>query len=237
MIQTIKKAIPNTVTLGNLACGLLGIILLFKGDIKSACYLIWLAALLDFLDGFLARLLNAYSEIGKQLDSLADLVTFGVLPSLIYYQLLADKLPTPFAYAAFITALFSALRLAKFNIDEEQTVDFKGLTTTANGIFTSAIPLILAGSSFLQPVFSNAWVLLVICLLFSSLMVTPVTLFSLKFSNFKIRGNESRFLLIVVSIVLIIVFREVAIPLVIGFYLLLSLLRIFSSKTDKKVSP
>ncbi len=237
MIQTIKKAIPNTVTLGNLACGLLGIILLFKGDIKSACYLIWLAALLDFLDGFLARLLNAYSEIGKQLDSLADLVTFGVLPALIYYQLLVDQLPSPLAYAAFITALFSALRLAKFNIDEEQTVDFKGLTTTANGIFTSSIPLILAGTSFLQPIFANAWILLIICLFFSSLMVTPITLFSLKFSNFKIRGNESRFLLIVVSIALIAIFREVAIPLVISFYLLLSFVRIFGTKSNKKVSP
>ncbi|MCE7991245.1 MAG: CDP-diacylglycerol--serine O-phosphatidyltransferase [Roseivirga sp.] len=231
-----KKAIPNTVTLGNLACGLLGIILLFKGDIESACYLIWLAALLDFLDGFLARLLNAYSEIGKQLDSLADLVTFGVLPALIYFQLFTDKLPAPLAYAAFITALFSALRLAKFNIDEEQTVNFKGLTTTANGIFTSSIPLILAGSSFLQPWFSNPWILLVICLFFSSLMVTPVTLFSLKFSNFKVRGNESRYLLILASIALLAIFREVAIPLVIGFYLLLSLLEIFGSKTDKKVS-
>lgn len=223
MIQTIKKAIPNTVTLGNLSCGLLGIILLFKGDIETACYLIWLAALLDFLDGFLARLLNAYSEIGKQLDSLADLITFGVLPALIYYKLLLDQLPAPWAYLAFIVALFSALRLAKFNIDEEQTVDFKGLTTTANGILTSSIPLIILGNSFLQPVFSNGWALLVICLFFSALMVTPVTLFSLKFSNFKLRGNESRYLLILVAIVLIAVYKEIAIPLTIGFYLLLSL--------------
>ncbi len=236
MIQTIKKAIPNTITLGNLACGLLGIILLFKGDIETACYLIWLAALLDFLDGFLARLLNAYSEIGKQLDSLADLVTFGVLPSLIYFQLLIDKLPVPFAYATFITALFSALRLAKFNIDTEQTVDFKGLTTTANGIFTSSIPLILAGSSFLQPVLADPWGLLIICLFFSSLMVTPVTLFSLKFSNFNLRGNESRFLLIGASIALVAIFKEVAIPLIICLYLLLSLLRIIGSQTDKKVT-
>lgn len=235
MLQTIKKAIPNTVTLGNLSCGLLGIVLLFKGDVETACYLIWLAALLDFLDGFLARLLNAYSEIGKQLDSLADLVTFGVLPSLIYFQLLIDRLPAPWAYAAFITGLFSALRLAKFNIDEEQTVNFKGLTTTANGIFASAIPLILAGTSFLRPVFSDAWVLLIICLFFSSLMVMPVTLFSLKFSNFKLRGNESRYLLIVVAIVLIALFKEVAIPLVISFYLLLSLMGIFVRETDKKV--
>lgn len=237
MIQTIKKAIPNTITLGNLACGLLGIILLFQGDVETACYLIWLAALLDFLDGFLARLLKAYSDIGKQLDSLADLVTFGVLPSLIYFQLLVDKLPAPLAYASFLTALFSALRLAKFNIDEEQTVDFKGLTTTANGIFTSAIPLILAGDSFLQPVLAQPTGLLFICLFFSSLMVTPVTLFSLKFSNFKLRGNESRFLLIGASIALIVIFKEVAIPLIVSLYLLLSLLKIIRGQTDKKVAP
>ena len=235
MIQTIKKAIPNTVTLGNLTCGLLGIVLLFKGDIETACYLIWLAALLDFLDGFLARLLNAYSEIGKQLDSLADLVTFGVLPALIYYKILLIYLPVPWAYLAFVVALFSALRLAKFNIDEEQTVDFKGLTTTANGILTSSIPLILVGDSFLQPLLTNGWVLLVICLFFSALMVIPVTLFSLKFSNFKIRGNESRYLLIVVAVILIIALKEIAIPLTISFYLLLSILAIFRRKTDKKI--
>lgn len=235
MIQSIKKAIPNTVTLGNLTCGVLGIVLLFKGDVKTACYLIWLAALLDFLDGFLARSLNAYSEIGKQLDSLADLVTFGVLPALIYYQLLAEKLPSPFAYAAFIVALFSALRLAKFNVDEEQTVDFKGLTTTANGILTSSIPFILAGSSFLQPLMSQEWTLLFICLFFSSLMVTPVTLFSLKFSNFRLQGNEKRYLLIIVSIALLAIYREVAIPMIISFYLLLSLMTLFTAKSGKKV--
>lgn len=235
-MQSLKKAIPNSFTLGNLACGVLGIIWLFNGKITEACYLIWLAAVLDFFDGFLARVLKATSEIGKQLDSLADLVTFGVLPSLIYFQLLQSQLPYPLVYLTFITALFSALRLAKFNIDEEQKVDFKGLTTTANGILTSSIPLIVMGDSFLSTIFSNHWFLLSFCLVFSILLVTPVTLFSLKFSNFKFKGNENRFILIAVALVLVVLYQEVAIPLVITFYLLLSLLSIFGSKSDKKLS-
>ena len=209
---------------------MLGIIYIFNGNMEEACYLIWLAAAFDFFDGFLARALKATSEIGKQLDSLADLVTFGVLPSLIYYQLLTPQLASPWPYLCLATALLSALRLAKFNIDDDQQVDFKGLTTTANGILTSAIPLIIVGDSFLAFYFADPWFLLVFCLFFSALLVVPVTLFSLKFSNFKLSENAPRFLLILLAIILGIVFREAAIPLILLSYLLLSLLTMKKNK-------
>ena len=229
-MQFVRNAIPNSFTLANLTCGVLGIIWVFNGKIEEACYLIWLAAGFDFFDGFLARALKATTEIGKQLDSLADLVTFGVLPSLIYYQLLTPQLDAPWPYLCLATALLSALRLAKFNIDEEQTVDFKGLTTTANGILASSVPLIIAGDFFLSLTFANPWFLLGFCLFFSALLVVPVTLFSLKFSNFKINENAPRFLLILLAIILGIVFKEAAIPLVLVSYLLLSLLSMGKNK-------
>lgn len=229
-MQSIKNAIPNSFTLANLACGLLGIVWAFDGKLEAAAYLIWLAAAFDFLDGFMARILKATSEIGKQLDSLADMVTFGVLPSFIYFQLFQNQLPTPFTYLAFATALLSALRLAKFNIDEDQKTEFIGLPTPASAILVSSIPLILVGESFLRPLFAEPWVLLAICLVFSALLVTPVTLFSLKFSNFKWRGNELRWLFIIITLALIITFRLNSIPMVIVSYLLLSIFM----KNDKK---
>ena len=229
-MQTIKNAIPNSFTLANLACGLLGIIWALEGKTEVAAYMIWLAAVFDFLDGFAARVLKATSEIGKQLDSLADMVTFGVLPAIIYYQLLQGQLPIHFVYLTFATALLSALRLAKFNIDEGQKTVFIGLPTPANALLVSAIPLILAGDSFLQPIFAEPWALLAICLTFSAMMVIPVTLFSLKFSNFKWQGNVQRWLFIILAIGLIIAFRISAIPLIIVSYILLSIL----TKNDKK---
>lgn len=223
-MQSIKNAIPNSFTLANLVCGLLGIVWVFEGKLVEAAYLIWLAAAFDFMDGFIARVLKATSEIGKQLDSLADMVTFGVLPSFIFFQLLRGELPASLEYLAFATALCSALRLAKFNIDEDQKTEFKGLPTPANALLVSSIPLILAGDSLLGPVFVDPWGLLAVCLVFSALLVTPVTLFSLKFSNFKWKGNEVRWLFIILALGLIIVFKQAAIPLVIVSYLLLSIM-------------
>ena len=229
-MQTLKNAIPNSFTLANLACGLLGILWAFEGKLAEAAYLIWLAAAFDFFDGFLARMLKATTEIGKQLDSLADLVTFGVLPSFLFYHMLKEDLPTPFIYLTFATALLSALRLAKFNIDDDQKTEFKGLTTTANGIFTSSIPLILASDSFFSPIFSQPWALFAACLVFSLLLVTPVTLFSLKFSNFKWGDNQTRFIFIAVSGVLFVTLWYNAIPLIIVSYILLSILENINKK-------
>ena len=209
----------------------MGIILSFQGEIETACYLIWLAAGFDFFDGFLARILNAQSEIGKQLDSLADLITFGLLPAILYYHMLVGKIDSPLEYAGVLIAIFSALRLAKFNIDENQSTSFTGLTTTANGIFTSTLPLIIAGSTFMSDFIANPWVIFVCAIVFSLLMVAPITLLSFKFKNFGVKDNWARYLLILLSVVLIIIFKTAAVPLIIVVYILLSL---FAQRNHKK---
>ena len=235
-MSSIKKNIPNIFTLANLACGLLGTVWVFEGRPADASCLIWLAAAFDFLDGFLARMLKANTETGKQLDSLADLVSFGVLPSFIFFHLLRHELPAPWPYLAFATALCSALRLAKFNTDESQKTEFKGLPTPANALLVSSIPFILASHSFLRPVFSEPWSLLAISLVFSALLVSPITLFSLKFSHFKWRGNEVRWSFIAISTGLFILFKQTSIPLIIVSYLLLSLLdgKLCQSRVESK---
>src|SRR5690606_26151264 len=171
-ILSILKHLPNFITLCKLFCGCIGIVVVLEGHVTYAAYLIWLAALLDFLDGFVARLLHAYSPIGKELDSLADMVTFGVLPSIIMFVLLQEK--TEGAYwhwIAFVIAACSALRLAKFNVDTRQSDSFIGLPTPANALFISALPFIIMGNSFIAPYIDNAAVLIAITLLFSYLMV------------------------------------------------------------------
>ena len=232
MIKTIKNSVPNLFTLANLCCGVLGIILVFDGKITDAAYLIWIAALFDFLDGFLAKILKAQSELGRQLDSLADLVTFGVLPSLIYYSLLKDQFDMPIEYLSFIVAIFSALRLAKFNIDESQSTVFSGLTTTANGILTSSIPIIMVGSTLLSQALTNKYWLVGIMVIPAVLMVTPIRLISLKFSNFNLRANLDKFVLIGLSVLFIGLFRESAIPLIIGAYIILSIFFLTGKKVE-----
>ena len=232
MIKTIKNSVPNLFTLANLCCGVIGIILVFDGKITDAAYLIWIAALFDFLDGFLAKILKAQSELGRQLDSLADLVTFGVLPSLIYYSLLKDQFDMPIEYLSFIVAIFSALRLAKFNIDESQSTVFSGLTTTANGILTSSIPIIMVGSTLLSQALTNKYWLVGIMVIPAVLMVTPIRLISLKFSNFNSRANLDKFVLIGLSVLFIGLFRESAIPLIIGAYIILSIFFLTGKKVE-----
>ena len=237
MIRTIKNSIPNLFTLANLSCGLLGIISLFEREVVTAAYLIWLAALFDFLDGFLARVLRAQSEIGKQLDSLADLVTFGALPALIYYQLLEGQFEFPWRYLSIMVVLFSALRLAKFNTDSSQTTSFSGLTTTANGILTSSIPVILAGDSVLSGVFEHPIVLLLTMVFFSSFMVVPVRLFSFKLTHFNWKQNLEKIIFILISIPIVILFRESSVPMIISIYLAISVIMLVINPPDKIRQP
>ncbi len=223
-MYSVKKNIPNIFTLANLACGMLGIIEVFRGELVNACYLIWIAAGLDFLDGFTARILKASSEIGKQLDSLADLVTFGVLPAMIYFLLLQNHFESPWPYLSLIVGLFSAIRLAKFNIDDKQTTSFNGLPTPANALLASSIPLIISGSGLLRPQFSNEWILLSTMIVSSLLMVTPLTLISFKFKELSLKANLDKVGFAVVSLTLLVIIRESAIPIITVFYILLSLL-------------
>ena len=135
-----KKHIPNILTLSNLLAGCIGLVYAFNGNLVYASYAIWIAAIFDFLDGFSARMLKVSSPIGKELDSLADMVTFGVLPSVILFQMIGNQPYEYLSYGAFILALFSALRLAKFNVDTEQTTTFIGMPTPAAAFFVSGLP-------------------------------------------------------------------------------------------------
>lgn len=216
----IKKHIPNTITLGNLACGCIGIVACTRGDLITASYMIWLAAIFDFLDGFVARLLKVSSPIGKELDSLADMVTFGVLPAFILFSLSNNFDIGYLTYLSFLLALFSALRLAKFNIDTRQSHGFIGMPTPAAAFFVSGLAFWPVDSIFT----GNLTSILVIAVALSLLLVIPVPMLALKFKNYSIRNNIHRYLVIITSVVLIIMFKEQSFPLIISFYIILSLL-------------
>ncbi len=242
--MTITKHIPNTITCGNLFCGCLAIAAAFKGDVIVATYLVGIAAVLDFFDGFAARMLHVKSEIGKQLDSLADMVTFGVVPGVIMYVLFLKGLPVNadgametgnetelfpqwLVYSGFLISIFSALRLAKFNVDERQTDLFIGLPTPANALLICSLPLIenfqpqLFGYDALQHI-HNPWFLLGLTVVSSYLMVAELPLFSFKFKNFAWSDNKIRFTFIFVAIFLLLFFKFIALPFIILLYILLS---------------
>lgn len=216
----ILRHVPNVLTSANLICGCLGIMSVFNYPVEPA-YFIWAACVFDFLDGFVARMLKVSSPIGKQLDSLADMVTFGVLPAMAMFQWIDTSAEAGWMpYLALFIAVFSALRLAKFNIDESQTDSFIGLPTPANALFLSA--LVFLPESLRQLIFTEAG-LLTITLVFSFLLVAPIALFALKFKNFKWKGNEVRLTFILLSIFLLLIFKTGALPFIILSYIIISL--------------
>ncbi|PKK35299.1 CDP-diacylglycerol--serine O-phosphatidyltransferase [Siphonobacter sp. SORGH_AS_0500] len=221
------KHLPNAMTCGNLLCGCVGIVAAFNNDLLLCSYLIVIAGILDFFDGFVARLVKAQSAIGKELDSLADMVTFGVLPSIIIYHLILESVPdlvsTWKCYFAFVIAVFSALRLAKFNIDERQTSGFIGLPTPANAFLIASIPVILRQHEEWGPIILNANYLIAFSFIMSFLLVMEVPLFALKFKGFGWKGNEIKFIFLLVSALLLILLNFTSVPLIIALYILLSL--------------
>jgi CDP-diacylglycerol--serine O-phosphatidyltransferase len=217
----ILKHIPNALTCLNLLCGCIGIVFVLEAYPVPAAYFVWAACVFDFFDGFAARWLKASSPIGKELDSLADMVSFGVLPSVMMYSWLgkeSDHAYLPFI--AFTIAIFSALRLAKFNIDERQTTSFIGLPTPANALFLTALPFLPESILIFT---QQTWVLVAIILVFSLLLVAEIELFALKFKNFGWRGNELRFAFLGVALILIVVLNKSSLPAIILLYVLLSL--------------
>jgi len=214
----LKNSIPNFITSLNIAAGTLSIIFTFEGLTTKAAYLILIAAIFDFLDGMSARLLNAYSDLGKQLDSLADLISFGVAPAVIVYHvmkssLLIDKLYLSnlenlrlvYLFIAILIPVFSALRLAKFNIDSRQTTSFIGLPTPANALFFAAIPIISSQNPFDPFLFLvyNKNILLGIIIVSSLLLVSPLKMFSFKFKNLKLKDNGIRFIFLILIVLLL----------------------------------
>ncbi|OKL42193.1 CDP-diacylglycerol--serine O-phosphatidyltransferase [Pontibacter flavimaris] len=228
-----KKHIPNTITCLNLFSGCLALYFAFQGELVTTAYLVGLAAVFDFLDGMVARLMHAYSEIGKQLDSLADMVSFGVVPGTVMFMLLqraeasvpgipADILP----FFGFLITIFSALRLAKFNIDTRQTDSFIGLPTPACTLFVASLPLILDTEGLLAfEIILNPVVLLSLTVILSFLLVAELPLFALKFKNFTWQDNAVRFIFLGLAVILAAMLKFAAIPLIILLYVLLSIIK------------
>ncbi len=223
----ITKHVPNGITSLNLVSGCVSIVLALNGQPQAAAMFILLAALFDFLDGLAARVLKAYSPIGKELDSLADVVSFGVAPAMILYQelvLLAENTGSSplWAWMAMVLPVASALRLAKFNIDNRQDHYFLGLPTPANALFW-AFGMAYSFDPFAYPLLHPLY-LSPIILLFAGFMVSEIPLFSLKFKHLKWKGNQWTFAFLAGCLILMILLGWEGIPASIGLYIILSLL-------------
>lgn len=246
------KLIPNLFTLLNLVFGCLAIISILQNGIvlhyddegtqlvavsenlRLASVFIAAAAVIDFLDGFVARLLNASSELGRQLDSLADVVSFGVAPSMILYQLLrmswvADEdginIHMTWLLPSLLVAVAAAYRLGKFNIDEKQKFGFRGMPTPAVGLLVASFPMIYWGNSFtgIQLLLINKWVLYSMIIFLSWIMVSNLPMLAMKFKNFSFKSNLPRYLLFIIGIISIVLLGWLSVPVIFLAYIILSL--------------
>lgn len=239
------KQIPNAITSANLFFGCLSIVATFDGNPTLAATYIVVAAILDFFDGFVARLLKVSGEMGKQLDSLADVVSFGVAPGFIFYVHSQEHLQFSgnffqfvplliiISYLPFSLMIFSAIRLAKFNIDPRQSDSFIGLPTPANALFICAIPFVMANGPFwAENIFKSLAFLSFYPIVFSYLLIAELPLFALKFKHFGIQGNEVRYLFIFLCILLVSFYTYVGIALSILLYLAISIFLKIKNKSS-----
>lgn len=227
--MSITKYIPNTITCFNLASGCFATIMALQGDLKAAIIWIIIAAIFDFSDGLAARLLKAYSPLGKELDSLSDIVSFGVAPGMSLYVLLATAVGSLeisgiswLPYLAFVIPVFSGLRLAKFNVDERQSTSFIGMPVPAHALLWGSLSYVL------QPFITNhALYILIACLIASMatsyLLVSKVPMFSMKVKSLKWKGNELRYILIVCGLLFLLLFGFLGIAGTMLLYIILSL--------------
>ncbi len=230
MANLITRQIPNTITCCNLVSGCIAVSYAFDGLYAASFLFIVIGAVFDFFDGMSARLLGVSSPIGKELDSLADCITFGLAPSAIIYTFLATQpwlelVPVVgryVPYTAFVMAAFSALRLAKFNLDERQTTSFIGMPTPANALFWAS--LVVGSEAWLS---SSPWMVaaVVVSVLFCSwLLVAEIPMFALKFKQWGWRGNELKYVFVITSAILLVVFRLSGFAAVVAWYVLLSVI-------------
>ncbi|MDL2296744.1 CDP-alcohol phosphatidyltransferase family protein [Bacteroidales bacterium OttesenSCG-928-B11] len=225
-----KKHIPNILTCCNLFFGCVSIVMALRGNLEAASLLLFLCAIFDFLDGFAARMLKVKSDIGVDMDSLADVFSFGGAPAMILFVWLERCLTNlpPYLqemsiiqllpFVAFIVPGFSAVRLARFNHDERQVNEFHGLPTPANALFIG----FLHYSASTIPFLTNLWVVLALTIVFSLLLVTDIPMFSLKFKNLNFKENYVRYIFLFIALILIIIFKLGAFPIIILSYILLS---------------
>ena len=216
-----KKHIPNFITCLNLFSGCIGVAFAFSGQLYAAAYCVVLSGIFDFLDGLVARALHVKSPIGKELDSLADVVSFGLVPGAVLYAMLGISWPEGdyLPYMGFVVTVFSALRLAKFNIDERQSTDFVGLNTPMNAFYVVSLPFV---AETYRHIVYNPVFLLVSIAFTSLLLVSNIRLFSMKLDSWSWRKNGWKFVFIILSMVLVGWFTFTAIPLVLVLYFLFS---------------
>jgi CDP-diacylglycerol---serine O-phosphatidyltransferase len=263
----LTRSIPNLITSLNLLSGAIAIILSFEGrnNLSLAAYFIFIAAVFDFLDGFSARALKAYSKIGKELDSLADIVSFGIAPSMILYQLIKHNLQIKqfsfsidafkilMVFSALLIAVFSALRLAKFNVDDRQKENFLGLATPACAMLIASIPLIaefnpnnlvlfpsiskniyfFLGLLFLEGFVVRPVFLIPLIFILSALLVSELPMFSMKFKSYSFEDNKLKYSFICISFLLFITFQVLSIPIIFILYLTFSF---FNHLLDKRLT-
>jgi CDP-diacylglycerol---serine O-phosphatidyltransferase len=235
MKKRISKHLPNAITCANLFSGCVGIVFAFQENLIFAAYALFLAAIFDFFDGFASRVLQSFSGIGKDLDSLADMVSFGFLPSAILYEMFLQSPQhhaiSPYInFAAFLISVCSALRRAKFNNDTRQADSFIGLTTTANAILIASLPMILDHHPAFSKYILNQYVLTALVLVMGTLLVSEIPLMSLKFKNTDFQKNIYRYLLLMFSAILILFFKFTAVPAIILMYIILSVIQSKFSK-------
>lgn len=251
--MSIKKYIPNFVTLLNLFSGSIAVVFAVHSNFVAAALFVFLGIFFDFFDGLLARKLNVQSALGVQLDSLADMITSGLVPGIVMFKLISISIDAPeviikqgwdsdfhlttvyiapLALIGLFITLASAYRLAKFNIDEDQQSYFKGLPTPANTLLIISLPLIIEfqNNTFFNSLILNQWFLIGLTLLSCYLLNSKIKLFALKFKNFGFTDNKFRYTLIALSILLMIGFHFIAIPLIIIVYVVLSLLKNATTK-------
>lgn len=243
-----KKHIPNIITLFNVLSGTIGVVAVLEGHWMAGFVLMIAAAIFDFFDGLVARLLGVSSPVGKELDSLADMVSFGVLPGMMMFMMMRNTHELDFIaisdirlapYFAFLIPMMSAMRLAKFNLDERQTSSFIGLPTPANALFIGAIAIAwhdLCPCNIVHQVIISSWFLYPVTVILSALLVAELPLFALKFKNMKWRSNEFRFIFLIGSIALLGIFYQwlyMAIIIIIPTYIILSIIQnLFFKRED-----
>tara|TARA_R110002020_G_scaffold203146_4_gene406515 strand:+ start:9213 stop:9959 length:747 start_codon:yes stop_codon:yes gene_type:complete len=241
-----KKHVPNLITLLNVFCGCIAVVFAVENELEMAALFVFFGIFFDFFDGLAARALKVQSELGLQLDSLADMITSGLVPGIVMFQLLkmstlggwnvvigetagsvlsSDSEVRFLPFLGFLITLASAYRLAKFNTDENQVSSFIGLPTPANALLIFSLPLILLyhHNDLLNSIILNQWFLMGMTLLSSFLLNANIPLFALKFKNWSFRDNALRYVFVMISLVLIVTMRYLAIPVIIGFYIISSI--------------
>ncbi|MRT91522.1 CDP-diacylglycerol--serine O-phosphatidyltransferase [Ancylomarina sp. 16SWW S1-10-2] len=243
------KHIPNTITCLNILSGCIASLLAIEGYLFGASLVILLAAVFDFMDGMFARLLGAYSEMGKELDSLADMLSFGFAPACIAFSymklaVLGDTAFTPetlsysqlaIVLSAFLISIFSGLRLAKFNVDTRQTTSFMGIPTPANAMFWASLPIVLHFGDYpmIENLLANQWLILGAIIITSLLLVSEIPMFALKVKNLKWQENKIRYLFLITLAILAILLKWLVIPLILFVYIFFSLINNMTKKESK----